>query len=217
MPADQGQPPAVGIGGTLAHEALVTALAQFLPALLKGLSFVGKSIPLGSDRTIDLLGVDRAGNPVLVLAATDGDEASLLEVLDVAAWLERSEVLLRRLLPGSTDDGWARAKLFFVAADFTHRSLRMVDLLRRERIELVRCRRISVGRDSAGLFENLTTGETTAAPQLDAAVAPERPEAPDRADLTREELEELSRPLSLSDPEGTQVLSGPEGEASPGV
>lgn len=162
MPVDRGGHQSPGIEGFLARQDVVAALASYATALGEEVCVIGRSIPLGPGRMIDLLGVDRDGKPVLAVASTAGSEAALLEVLDVAAWLDSGGPLLRRLLPGSYDEGRGDARLLCVAPEFAPRVLRLTEILRRQKIELVRCRRIRVGADSALLLENLTTGETKA-------------------------------------------------------
>ena len=181
--------------GFLSREDLIAALVSHLPAVSKGLCLIDGSIPVGVDRTIDLMGVDGAGNPVLVVATTRRDEASLLEALDVGTWLEGATELLRRLLPGSSDEG--RPRLLFVAPEFTPRVLRLGDLIGRQGIELVRYRRIPVGEEPILLMENLTTGDVAAVPRSAALRAPRSSLVPASVDLTEQEFEELSRPLDF--------------------
>ena len=179
----------------LSREDLISALVSYLPAVARGLCLIGRSIPVGVDRTIDLMGVDSAGNPVLVVATTRRDEASFLEALDVGTWLEGARELLLRLLPGSSDEG--RPRLLFVAPEFTPRVLRLGDLIKRQGIELVRYRRIQVGEETALLIENLTTCDAAAVPRIAALGTPRSSSVPASVDLTDQEFEELSRPLGL--------------------
>ena len=179
----------------LSREELIAALVSYIPAVAKGVCLIARSIPVGVDRTIDLMGVDSAGNPVLVVATTRRDEASFLEALEVGTWLEGANVLLRRLLPGSSDEG--RPRLLFVAPEFTPRVLRLGDLIKRQGIELVRYRRIPLAEETALLMENLTSGDVAAFPRIAALGTPRSSSVPTSVDLTEQEFEELSRPLGL--------------------
>jgi hypothetical protein len=204
MPAAQNEFDIQDTGGFVSREDLAGAVAHHASALGEDVCLAGRSIPLGADRMIDLLGVDHAGRPLVVVATIQRSESSLPELLDVAAWLESAGVLLGRLLPGCSDDAGGRARLLFVCPDFTPRLLRLLDLLRRQRIELVRCRRVRVGTGTMLLVENLTTGESAAIPpQGTLAAEPDRSVVPGDARLTRQEYEELSRPLGLLGSQGT--------------
>ena len=200
MPAHQREWHAVESAEFLSREELIAALVSYIPAVARGLCLIARSIPLGVGRTIDLMGVDSAGNPVLVVATTRRDEASFLEALDLGIWLERAKGLLRQLLPGSSAEG--RPRLLFVAPEFSPRVLRLSDLIKRQGIELVRYRRIQVGEEAALLMENLTTGDAAAVPRIAALGTPRSSLVPASVDLTDQEFEELSRPLGLSRAEG---------------
>src|SRR3989442_6860368 len=87
----------VGIRGFPSHEDLIAGLVSSPEALGEGFCLVCKSIPLGQDRRIDLLGVDRSGNPVLIVASIGSTGSSLLQLLDLAACAQDAEGLLRCL------------------------------------------------------------------------------------------------------------------------
>ena len=185
----------VGIRGFPSHDDLIAGLVSSPEALGEGFCLVCKSIPLGQDRRIDLLGVDRSGDPVLVVASLGPSEPSLLEVLDLAAWAEDAEALLRSLIPGSRGDGRGKPRILFLAGDFSQRLLRLSSLLRRERIELVLYRPVSLGTESGLLLENLSTAEAGAARCPSASPLSARQTLAADARLTMQEIEELSRPL----------------------
>ena len=218
MPADRDRLSSPTIEGFASRDDLVAVLVSSASALGEEICFLGRSIPTGCERTIDLLGVDRTGNPILTVASIDGGEAALMEVLDLAAWIDGARSLLRQLLPGTQDAARCEGRLLFIAPNFTPRVLRIVELLARQRIELVRCRRIRLGAESGLLVENLTTGESGGSPRVDEAGPrqsasalsagdasdPGRVGVRGEADLTQQEIEELSRPLGLSGAEGSR-------------
>lgn len=188
------------------RDELVSALASSFLTVGEQITLIGRSIPLGLGRTIDLLGVDRVGHLVFVVATHDEGDVALLEILDLAAWIEESEVLFNRLLALSVGETRG-ARLLLLASGFSRRVLHLAEVLKRMRIELVQYRRVVVGGRTALLLDNFSAGRAalvepnSTAPATNRSATPSgaqsTPLPPSGVQLTRREVDELTRPLGM--------------------
>jgi RecB family endonuclease NucS len=130
----------------LTRDQLVATLKEFSGALEDRLRVIDTGIPCDPFGEVDLLGVDRSNQLVIIDVETSPSEALLVRGVNHVDWIARNIAIVRRMYQGSVINFSAPPRLVLVAPQFSSSIRSAVRQMTGRQIECVRYH----GADASG-------------------------------------------------------------------